>query len=554
MSKMMTIVLSLMVLSLSNILPAQDCPQLLGSVSTSAQALGVAFQGNYAYLADRSAGLLIFDVSDPAAPVQLADLATPVDAFDVAVSGAYAYVADIDAGLLVVDVSNPAAPVQTGAVLMIDSDFIYCVFVSGHYVYATGNTTLYIIDVANPAVPAVVGSLATSGYTHHCGMKDHYLYVANHDAGVLIVDVSNPASPVAAGSIPGFGSAQGIAVSGNLLFVVDYWDSTLSVFDISSPTSPAQLAVVSTYPAPAQVAISGNLALLAVQDVWEAGAFQVFDITNPAAPFQAGSADTSYSLDVAVAGTRAVVADGNAGMKIFDFGACTAPSGPQYYIPAAAKIAGGFGTNWVTDVVLHNPEDVAVTAALYYLPAGTDNSGALPHIVSINAQTSLKIHDVVDTLFGADGTSGAIRIIASASLIIGSRTYNDQGADGTYGQSIDGLPADNAFGNLNHPRLIQLAKNAAYRTNMGFVNTTAAPITLDVYIYAGADATFIGTWSITLSAYEQYQESNIIQDLTSADVDDAYAVITTLTTGGRYFAYASVVDNRTGDPTYIPAR
>jgi len=238
MSKMMTIVLSLMVLSLSNILPAQDCPQLLGSVSTSAQALGVAFQGNYAYLADRSAGLLIFDVSDPAAPVQLADLATPVDAFDVAVSGAYAYVADIDAGLLVVDVSNPAAPVQTGAVLMIDSDFIYCVFVSGHYVYATGNTTLYIIDVANPAVPAVVGSLATSGYTHHCGMKDHYLYVANHDAGVLIVDVSNPASPVAAGSIPGFGSAQGIAVSGNLLFVVDYWDSTLSVFDISSPTSP----------------------------------------------------------------------------------------------------------------------------------------------------------------------------------------------------------------------------------------------------------------------------------------------------------------------------
>jgi len=553
MTKMMTIFLSLMALSFTNILPAQDCPQLLGSAPTAGNTWGVAVSGNYAYAVDADKDLFIFNVSNPAVPVQTAELTLPDQAFGVAVSGNYAYVADNDTGLLVVDVSNPAAPAIVGSIVLGGGVYTYHVFVSGHYAYATGANTLYIVNVANPAAPTLAGSLDTLSYTHFCAMKDHYLYVADHDAGVLIVDVSDPTAPAAAGTISGFQIAQGIAVSGNLLYVVDYWASTLSVFDISSPPSPAQIGMVSTYSAPSQVAISGNLALLAVQNVIGEGAFQVFDFTDPTAPFQAGIASTDYSEDIAVSGTHAYLADTTT-MPIFDFGACTVPSGPQYFIPAAAKTTGGFGTNWVTDVVIHNPEDVAVTAALYYLPTGTDNTGALPHIVSVNAQTSLKIQDIVGSLFAADGTSGAIRIIASAPLLIGSRTYNDQGTAGTYGQSIDGLLSDNAFGNLNQPRLIQLAKNAAYRTNMGFVNTTTTPLTVNVYIYAGADGSFIGNWSVTLSAYEHHQESNIIQELTGADVDDAYAVITTLTSGGRYFAYASVVDNRTGDPTYIAAR
>jgi hypothetical protein len=554
MTTMMRGFLFLMTITCTGILPAQNCPQLLGAASTPAQAWGIAVSGNYAYLADKEAGLLVYDVSVPTAPVRVAAVATPDAAEDVAVAGSYAYVADNMSGLLVYNISNPAAPALVSNVNMMDGDYVYYVFISGHYAYATGSSTVYVIDILNPPAPVMVGSLAAPGYTHNCAIKGNILYVAAHNYGVLIVDVSNPSSPSTAGTITGFTIAHGIAVSGNYLYVVDYWISTLHVFDISTPTSPEPLAVVSTVSTPSQVAVSGALALVAVQNTTGNGALQIFNIADNSAPFQAGIAGTSYSEDVVAAGTRAFVADGNAGMKVFDFSACSGPPGSQYFIPAAAKIAGGSGTNWMTDVVLHNPGTAAVTAALYYLVSGGDNSGAAAHSVTVNAAASLKLPDIVGSLFGMGGTSGAIRIVASAPLLIGSRTYNDQGASGTYGQSIDGLSADTAFGTLNQPHLIQLAKNAAYRTNMGFVNTTAASLTLNVYLYSGADSSQIGSRSIPLAAYEHVQENNIIQDLTAADVDDAYAVITTQTNGSRYFAYASVVDNRTGDPTYIPAR
>ena len=295
-----------------------------------------------------------------------------------------------------------------------------------------------------------------------------------------------------------------------------------------------------------------NFALIVERHSWRRERRKSFRIV-PASPISLDAAVTYYSMDLALAGTRAYVADG-IGMKIFDFSACLAPSGLEYIIPAAAKIAGASGTNWVTDAVLHNPGTAAITANLYFLQSGQDNSGALAHAVTVNAGASLKLHDVVGSLLGASGVSGAVRIIASATLMIGSRTYNDQGAAGTYGQSIEGVQTTSAFGNLSSPRLIQLTKNASYRTNMGFVNVTASPVALSVYIYAGADGSFIGTWTRTLAPYEHYQESNIIQEFTANDVDDAYAVVTTLTNGGRYFAYASVVDNRTGDPMFIAAR
>ena len=54
----------------------------------------VAVAGNYAYVADGSAGLRIIDVSLPSAPAEVGFYDTPGAAYDVAVAGNYAYVAD----------------------------------------------------------------------------------------------------------------------------------------------------------------------------------------------------------------------------------------------------------------------------------------------------------------------------------------------------------------------------------------------------------------------------------------------------------------------------
>ena len=103
-------------------------------------------------------------------------------------------------------------------------------------------------------------------------------------------------------------------------------------------------------------------------------------------------------------------------------------------------------------------------------------------------------------------------------------------------------------------RIIQLTHNrsttSGFRTNIGFVNATGSQITVQVALYR-ADGSYLGTKSYPLAPYEFQQVDKIFQKVTSGDVDDGYAVLTTPTAGGAFFAYGVVIDNRTSDPVYI---
>jgi hypothetical protein len=64
-------------------------------------AYGVAVSGNYAYVADGSAGLQVIDVSNPTNYVNVGGYNTSGTTYGVAVSGNYAYLADVEWGLLI---------------------------------------------------------------------------------------------------------------------------------------------------------------------------------------------------------------------------------------------------------------------------------------------------------------------------------------------------------------------------------------------------------------------------------------------------------------------
>jgi hypothetical protein len=71
-------------------------------------ARAVAVQGDYAYVAADTGGLIIIDIRDPANPQRVGGFDTSGWAYGVAVAGNYAYVADYDAGLEVIDLVNAA--------------------------------------------------------------------------------------------------------------------------------------------------------------------------------------------------------------------------------------------------------------------------------------------------------------------------------------------------------------------------------------------------------------------------------------------------------------
>lgn len=108
----------------------------VGSDDANGIAYGVAVSGNRAYVADFIRGLVVLDVSDPVHPVRLGGYGAVQSAFAVSVSGNYAYVADYVAGLQVIDVSNPSNCVRVGGYTVGN---LFGLAVSGHYAYLIGN-------------------------------------------------------------------------------------------------------------------------------------------------------------------------------------------------------------------------------------------------------------------------------------------------------------------------------------------------------------------------------------------------------------------------------
>ncbi len=221
------------------------------------------------------------------------------------------------------------------------------------------------------------------------------------------------------------------------------------------------------------------------------------------------------------------------------------------YIPAAAHVAGAAGTNWRTDVELHNPGGTQAQYEIALLRRNQANPFPATVIYTVASGRCLRLSDVLFSVFGLEG-GAALRITPlSGEVIVTSRTYNLTSV-GTYGQFIGGAPVSGAIQHGQSAVLIQLTQNGNYRANLGFVSASASPITVRADMYR-SDGLLLGTTNYQLEAYMHRQIDRAFQQVTGNDVADGYIVVSTVTPGGQFFAYASVVDNATGDPVYIPA-
>ena len=228
------------------------------------------------------------------------------------------------------------------------------------------------------------------------------------------------------------------------------------------------------------------------------------------------------------------------------------------YIPSAAHLSGAAGTNWRTDLELHNPGSSTVTATVALLEQDRDNSSPRTAQVSLEAGKSHRYEDVLTSLFSHSGAA-ALRVTpAGGSLLVSSRTYNDQ-PGGTYGQFVPAIAESQAFPREDTATLIQLAESGStstgFRTNIGLLNLGDSTLLMEVRLYS-ANGVALGEITVFLDPYELQQINRIFQRVTTNQVDDGFALVTAGFTGGgeRFLAYASVVDNRTGDPVFIPAR
>lgn len=248
-----------------------------------------------------------------------------------------------------------------------------------------------------------------------------------------------------------------------------------------------------------------------------------------------------------------------------------APAAGTVFVPASAHASGMNGANWRTDVEVHNPGSTAVGFQVALLRQASDNGGSVPtRTFSLGPQQSVRYVDILSTMFQADGAA-SLRFLpdGGATILVNSRTYNLIGANAvglpvgaSFSQFVPGLDENaSAIAYGEEGRIPQLSHRdssslTGFRTNVGYVNTTASPIDLRIDLYSAA-GTLLGTIQDArthLRAYEFLQINAVFGEFTSS-LADGYAVIRTTTPGGRFLAFATVIDNHlTGDPVFVPAQ
>ncbi|HVN33326.1 MAG TPA: hypothetical protein VMT45_15220 [Thermoanaerobaculaceae bacterium] len=308
------------------------------------------------------------------------------------------------------------------------------------------------------------------------------------------------------------------------------------------------------------VAISadGNTAIVGgSSDDSGSGATWVFTRSNGAWAQNGNKLVGSSAVGLAYQGTSVAVAGDGATFLVGGPGDGTAGAAWVFsnaafavWIPAAAHTSGFNQTTWRSDLGLLNPGTVAANVQLSFF----GSTGVVSDTVLVPAGAQSILTDVVGQL-GASG-QGSIEIVADQSLKLTARTYNQSPPDagcfpnGTQGQSFPVLTAGGGLGAGQSAHLPGLVQNADYRSNIGLVNTGEGTATVLVELFDGAGAK-LAEYTVVLTHGQWAQENRPFEKKAGAtSLDRGYARIT-VQSGSGVYAFATVIDNVTNDPTTV---
>ncbi|HEX9983871.1 MAG TPA: hypothetical protein VGF69_11450 [Thermoanaerobaculia bacterium] len=229
-------------------------------------------------------------------------------------------------------------------------------------------------------------------------------------------------------------------------------------------------------------------------------------------------------------------------------------------IPAIAH-APGANSQWQSDVRIAHTWPVAMRYELTLTTTATNGSTGLQTVVTVPAGQTLALDDLVGRWFGAgalgDGVTGLLLVRQADNAVVPGRTvatsrlYN-KAANGSFGQFVAAVPLSKfVAGGARALSMTQIAQSDAFRTNFGIVEGSgnAARVKIEAFDQAGAKL-FESMLDLMPGEHRQLGAYLAANNVTTAN---ARVNVSVVSPKGRAYAYASVVDNKTGDPSFIPA-
>jgi hypothetical protein len=156
------------------------------------------------------------------------------------------------------------------------------------------------------------------------------------------------------------------------------------------------------------------------------------------------------------------------------------------FFPILARTAGAGGTQWVSDMTVHNMTDSTLVVGVQFLEADVPNvfNPSFPDRFTLAPRETLLVEDALNGLFGFDtDIKGAMIVTVDNQLVPGAnnpdgaeiiattRTYNTGDPAGTFGQTVP------AIGRVINPyptkSIVTGAINSTrFRSNLGAMNLT----------------------------------------------------------------------------------
>lgn len=228
-----------------------------------------------------------------------------------------------------------------------------------------------------------------------------------------------------------------------------------------------------------------------------------------------------------------------------------AAAGTVLWVPSVAHTSGFGGTAWRTTLALVNPGAAAATVQVAFRGPG----GPLARLANLPPLAARSWNDVLVELFGLDPTansSGSLEVVADRPLVVASRTFADRGGAGTYGQYFPAVSAGEGLASHTAGILPLLRKDGAFYTNIGFQNLGRSGCQVELTLH-GADGGRLGSpLTQAVPAGGWVQINDVFTRAGAGNAAVAYAVVRVLEPTARVWAYASVVDASSRDPTTVP--
>jgi hypothetical protein len=217
-------------------------------------------------------------------------------------------------------------------------------------------------------------------------------------------------------------------------------------------------------------------------------------------------------------------------------------------VPAAFRVDGDRNTHWRSDLWLANPSSTATIAEVAF----RDSNGALvaESPVPVAGGATVALRDVIASPLGLATAAGSLAISSDRPLLATTRSWTP-GARGTFGQLVPALDTARSIGAGDAPaHAIQIESSEAFRTNAGAVETTGANVVVRVRLFDAAGTQLVSK-DVPMAPFGQMQ-FNVANEGAPA-FGNGRASFEVVSGSGRILAYASVVDNLSGDPVYISA-